>query len=118
MDKHILDLDKPRRLRFGFKATRLIREKFGSKKDLTNILDVHVDEVPFFAWAGLVWEDESLTPEKVEELIDETIPDKYKMIDIVNIVIKAIVEQMGIPSEKKKKRTSSKSTGKSRSKSA
>jgi hypothetical protein len=118
MDEHVLDLDKPRRLRFGFRATRLIREKFGSKKDLTDVLDVHVDEVPFFAYAGLVWEDESLTPEKVEELIDNTIPDKYKVMDIVNIIIKAIADQIGLPSEKKKKKTSSKSTGKSRSKSA
>ena len=68
MKDHIINLDKPRKLKYGFKAHKIIREKYGEKKSLADILNVHADEIPFFAWAGLVWEDKSLTYEKVEEL--------------------------------------------------
>jgi hypothetical protein len=99
-EEYILDLDRPRKLRYGFKATRLIRKQFGGKKDLTDVLDINVDEIPFFIWAGLVWEDESLTVEKVEELVDEKIPGKYRVIDVINIVVKAIADQIGVPEKK------------------
>lgn len=105
MKEHILDLDKPRKLRYGFRALRIIREKYGENKELTDVMDVNVDEIPFFAYAGLVREDESLTPEKVEELIDDAIPDRYTVLDIVGIIAKAIADQIGVkPGKKKAKR--------------
>lgn len=105
MKEHILDLDKPRKLHYGFKALRIIKEKYGGKKELTDVMDIGVDEIPFFAYAGLVREDESLTPEKVEELIDNAIPEKYTILDIVGIICKAVAEQIGVkPGKKKAKR--------------
>lgn len=123
MKDYILELDRPRKLKYGFKAIRLIREKYGGKKELTDFMEMGLDEMPYFAWVGLVWEDKSLTPEKTEELIDDKIPDKYKVLDIINIISNAIVEQMGIKTEKKKKKKKakmkipSKNIGKSHSKS-
>lgn len=116
MEAHILDLDKPRKLHYGFKAIRIIREKYGGEKELTDVLEINIDEIPFFAYAGLVREDETLTPEKVEELIDTAIPDKYRVLDIINIIAKAVADQMGVKPEKKKKKTPSRTTVKSRSK--
>ena len=127
MDEHTLDLDKPRKLRYGFKAIRLIKEKYGDKKGLLNFMEAGLDEVPFFAWAGLVWEDESLTPESTEEIIDSCIPGKYTILDIVEIIAKAIADQVGgeikgqirgeIEKKKKKPKTSSKGAGKQPTKS-
>lgn len=116
MDAHVLDLDKPRKLHYGFKAIRIIREKYEGKKELTDVMEVGVDEIPFFAYVGMIREDESLTPEKVEEIIDDAIPEKYTVMDIVGIIAKAITDQMGVKPEKKKKTTPSKTTVKSHSK--
>jgi len=110
MEAHVLDLDKPRKLHYGFKAIRIIREKYGGEKELTDVLEINVDEIPFFAWAGLVWEDKDnfLTPDKVEELIDDAIPEKYTVLDIVGIIAKAITDQMGVKPVKKKVKTKKK----------
>lgn len=102
MEAHTLDLDKPRKLHYGFKAIRIIREKFQGEKELIDVLEINVDEIPYFAYAGLVKEDETLTPEKVEGLIDDAIPDKYTVMDIVGIIAKAIADQMGVKPDKKK----------------
>lgn len=104
MKEYILNLDKPRKLKYGFKALRIIREKYGGKKELTDIMNVNIDEIPFFAYAGLTGEDETLTPEQVEELIDDKIPDRYTVLDIVNIIAEAITDQIGVKPEKKKEK--------------
>ena len=102
MEAHVLNLDKPRKLHYGFKALRLIREKFGKDKELTDVMDVDVDEIPYFAYVGLIREDETLTPEKVEELMDEAIPGKYTVVGIAGVIAKAIADQMGVKPVKKK----------------
>lgn len=102
MEPHVLNLDKPRKLHYGFKALRLIREKFGKDKELTDVMDVDVDEIPYFAYVGLIREDETLTPERVEELMDEAIPGKYTVVGLAGIIAKAIADQMGVKPDKKK----------------
>lgn len=117
MEAHTLNLDKPRKLHYGFKALRIVREKYEGKKELTDILETNVDEFPFFAYVGLVKDDDSLTPEKVEELIEDTIPDRYTVLDIVRIITKAVTDQIGVKVKKKaktKKKTPSKTTVRSR----
>jgi hypothetical protein len=104
MENYTLDLDKPRKLKYGFKAVRLIREKFQGKKDLTDFMDVNLDEIVYFVWVGLIWEDENLTVEQVEKLLDDAIPDKYKMVEIVKFVGNVIVDQIGATPEKKEAR--------------
>ena len=106
MKDYILDLDKPRKLKFGFKASRLIREKFGDK-DFRDISKFHVDDMPTVAWAGLVWEDQNLSVEKVEELLDAQIPEKITIIDCMEIIVAALIAHIGvkvIPQKKKKKK--------------
>ena len=116
MEPHVLNLDKTRKLHYGFKAIRIIREKYGGEKELTDIMEINIDEVPYFAYAGLIREDDKLTPEKVEELIDSAIPGQYTVLDIVGIIAKAITDQMGVKPGKKKRKTPSKTTVKLRSK--
>ncbi len=117
MKEHILELDKPRKLKYGFKALRLIREKYGEKTELTDIMKMETDEIPFFAWVGLVWEDDDLTYEKVTDLIDEKIGDTYTIMDIINILVSAIADHVGVKLSKKKvtQTTASKRPDRSRS---
>lgn len=101
MKDYVLNLDRPRKLKFGFKATRVISEKFKSK-DLKKLVEFALDEFIFLAWAGLMWEDESLTEEKVEELLDEKIGVEYSQTDIANIVAEAMTAHSGATPVKKK----------------
>lgn len=101
MKDYILNLDRPRKLKFGFKATRLINEKFKSR-DLKKLVEFALDEFIFLAWAGLMWEDESLTEEKVEELLDEKIGVEYSQTDIANIIAEAMTAHSGAEPVKKK----------------
>ena len=117
MQDYILNLDKPRKLKYGFKATRLITEKFGGK-GLEDLKELALNEFIFIAWAGLIWEDESLTEEKVEQMCDEKIGSEYTQTSIINIIAAAITAHSGAQPVKKKLTTPSKSTVKSRSKSA
>lgn len=99
MKNYILDLDKSRELRFGFKAIRLIRQKFGDRK-IEELLLLKIDEIPVLAWAGLKWEDSQLTVEKVEDLLDDAIPKKYTITALTEIVINALADQMGVKPKK------------------
>jgi len=101
MKDYILDLDKPRELRFGFKATREIRRKFGDR-NVESLLNIKVDEMPILAWAGLKWDDKTLTVEKVEDLLDDAIPKKYTILRVTEIVLEAFSDHMGITSKKAK----------------
>lgn len=102
MKEHILDLDKPRKLKYGFKALGLIREKYGEKTELTDVMTIETDEMPFFAWAGLAWEDKSLTPKKVADLIEDKIGETYTIMDVIGIIVGAIADHVGVKIGKKK----------------
>lgn len=101
MKDYILDLDRPRELRFGFKAMREIRLKFGDRT-LDQLMEIKVDEMPVLAWAGLKWEDKQLTVEKVEDMLDEAIPAKYTILKVTEIVLEALATQMGVEPKKVK----------------
>ena len=112
MKNFVLELDRPRKLRFGFGAARAIREKFGARK-IDDFLDMHIDEIPTMVWAGLLWEDPNLTVEQVEKMLEEKVPEKYRILDIINIVTAALTENLGVGGETQKKTasTSEKSEG-------
>lgn len=119
MKDYVLNLDRLRKLKFGFKADRLLTEKYGDK-EVWDLEKIALQEFVFFAWVGLLWEDESLTVEKVEELLDEKIGDTYSQFDIITLITDALMAHLGIEPSKKKvtKTTPSKKHVKSRSKSA
>lgn len=119
MKDFILNLDRSRKLKFGFKATRLINEKF-KERDLKKLVEFALDEFIFLAWAGLMWEDESLTEDQVEQLLDEKIGVEYSQTDIATIVAEAMTAHSGAEPVKKKvtKEIPSKKRAKSHLKSA
>ena len=111
MKEFIVELDRPRRLKYGFRALRLIREHFGENWSLKQLADLEIDQLIVLLWAGLIWEDPNLTIEKVEELIDQKIPESYTIGNLTNLILEAMAEHIGIPrpeGSKKKTQTSSK----------
>ena len=99
MKDYILDLDKPRELRFGFKALRRIREKFGNKS-MSDLMNIEVDEIPILILQGIRWEEKELTLEQVEDLLDAAIPKKYTVLGLTTIVLEALAAHMGIDTKK------------------
>lgn len=99
MKDYVLELDKPRELRYGFRASRLIRQRFG-ERSLESLLNLKWDEMPVLVWAGLKWDAKQLTVEQVEDLLDDTIPKRYTILQITNIALEALAAHMGITSKK------------------
>ena len=65
-----VQLDKVRNFRYGMKAISLIEKKFKKPMAKVNLEDLTMEETAVMIWAGLQHEDESLTPVKVMELVD------------------------------------------------
>jgi hypothetical protein len=85
-------------LRYGFRALREIEGKLGvgiSKafEKLKN--DLRMEDLAAIAWAGLVWEDKTLTVDAVIDLIDEY-SDFREALDII---LSAIDESFGSSGE-------------------
>ena len=100
MKEYVLNLDRPRRLRYDFKAIRVLRERYG-KKELQELMDMAIEELPAFAWAGLVWEDPALNPEEVEALLNEKIGTELTIVSIAETVAGALAAHAGMDPGKK-----------------
>lgn len=98
MKDYVLELDKPRALRFGFKAMRAIREKFGDRS-FAELMSLKLDEIPQLVLIGLKWEDKQITIDEIEDLLDESI-QKYPILDVTNCVLEALAAHMGVDVKK------------------
>ena len=67
----ILELDKARNLRYGINALVTIEELTGRPITLLDLNALSMKDLRNILFAGLVYEDTTLTPEKVGVLIDE-----------------------------------------------
>ena len=64
-------LDKTRNFRYGMKAISLVEKKIGCSMGKIDFENMTMEDTAILLWAGLVHEDNKLTPDKVMELIDE-----------------------------------------------
>ena len=99
MKDYILKLDKPRQLRYGFRALKLIRDNFGDKS-LDQLMGLKMDQIPTLIWAGLKWDDASITVGKVTSMLDNAIPGTYTILEVTMIALEALSAQMGIDTKK------------------
>lgn len=67
----MVELDKPRRLRYGMNQLAALEDALGVPVLELGNIKMGIKELLLFLWAGLSWEDPELTPEKVGELADE-----------------------------------------------
>lgn len=72
-DMTIIKLDKERILRFTNKSMKLIEKIIGCSitKLFSRMDNLTIDEMVIIIYAGLKWDDELLTLEKVDELLEE-----------------------------------------------
>lgn len=63
-------LDRPRNFRFKMRALSSIEKKFGKPLAKLNLQECTIDDLTVIIWAGLVWEDPELTPERLMDIID------------------------------------------------
>jgi len=96
---YILKLDKDREIRFGFKSLKLLRDNFGDRS-LDQLMSIKMDEVPVLIWAGLRWDDASLTLPMVTNLLDKAIPKTYTILSVTEIILEALAAQMGVDTKK------------------
>lgn len=68
----LIHLDKPRQLRYRHAALSALEQHFGCKMaEMGGKLgNPGVDDIDIFLWAGLLWEDKTLTLEAIGDLID------------------------------------------------
>lgn len=94
-----LDLDRRRKLIFDFNAWDIIAEHLspdGKTFDPT-AMNITYRELPILAYAGLKWEDESLTLEKTKQLLNEAIRQgKLTILQIMTEVTGAMFAQSGV----------------------
>ena len=88
----ILNLDRPRILKYDFYAIRTLVRALRIK-DLKTLLDLDVSQIPTMAWAGMLWDDPQLTAQKVEKMFrDKIANDEYKLGQIAKVVIDAVAD--------------------------
>lgn len=91
----LIHLDKPRQLRYRHAALSALEQTFGCK--LGEIGDKlgnpGADDLCTFLWAGLLWEDKTLTPQAVAELIDS---GESEYGDILTAVLEAFQQAFGM----------------------
>jgi hypothetical protein len=99
---YILNLDRPRKLVFDFDAWDLIAERYAAAKegedfDLSKLPRITFKEIPFLAYAGLRWEDSSLTEDKIKRMLSKSIADgAHTMIGHLQLVANAVFTQAGM----------------------
>jgi uncharacterized protein YlxP (DUF503 family) len=67
----LYQLDKARNLRFTTRALATIEKKLNIKITKLDQNEIGINEIMVILWAGLQHEDQTLTVEKVMDLIDE-----------------------------------------------
>ena len=83
----IVNLDKPRKLRFGMGASIEYEQITGKKLMAIGDEDITMDMLATLLWAGLKHEDKSLTKDAVIEIVDE---HAESIADVVNSITEAI----------------------------
>lgn len=92
----LIDLDRPRRLRYGLKALALAERQLGRPLSRVDWDALTVDEVVALLWAGLVHEDPGLTP---EDLLDALDGAGRTLADTVAAMVRALEEALGTGGE-------------------
>lgn len=66
-----VELDKPRRLRYGINALCMIEDMLGKPLTKLDTDRMSIKDIRTVLYCGLAGDDKDLTPEKVGDLIDE-----------------------------------------------
>ena len=98
MSYYQIKLDKERNLRYGMKAISLIEKKFKKPIGKIDMDNLTMEDAATIIWAGLVHEDDKLTPNKVMDLVDEY----SNLMEVTKAMTEAIDEAFGAEESKGK----------------
>ena len=84
-----ITLDRTRNLRYGMKAVSMIEERIKKPIMSVDFDNLTMNELAVVVWAGLAWEDESLTPNKVMDIIDAS-QDTIKITEVLKTAAGAL----------------------------
>jgi len=66
-----IELDRPRHLRYALGAVKMLKREHGINLfDLSDEQAREPETLSLLLWAGLVWEDASLTVEQIDDMVD------------------------------------------------
>ena len=82
-------LDKPRRLRYGMNQLVALEKELGGPISSLENQQIGVTELRLLVWAGLIWEDASMTPERAGEIIDTSEMNVQEIIEKVGEALQA-----------------------------
>jgi hypothetical protein len=98
-DVVIINLDRPRALRFGHKALKKIAAMTGKDIDAIDFAKIDLNDIEKIMFCGLERDarenNEQLTLEMIEDLLDQA--DTFK--NVVDSLQKAIMREFGITEE-------------------
>jgi hypothetical protein len=101
MDKVIMiELDKPRELRLGYKAQLEIESLLDTPFLRINFGNLKLEELTKVIYCSLKEREESMTTEKLIDLIDE----HSDSIEVIKIVDKLVAETFGLNGDENKKK--------------
>ncbi len=84
----VIELDKTRKLRFGTAAFMEAEKKLGKSIFKIDYTSLGVTEIAILLYAGLRWEDKSLTFDNILEMLDDRLDN---IGDVINKVIDAVI---------------------------
>lgn len=102
-----VDLDRPRRLRYGMNQLIQLEEALGVPVSELTQVRMGLKELRLFLWAGLSWEDPDLTLEKAGELADEA----EDLTELAEKIGEALAASFGGEGKKKKGPAAKSGTG-------
>ncbi|MBV1758138.1 MAG: hypothetical protein KMY55_09895 [Dethiosulfatibacter sp.] len=91
-----IELDKTRNLRYGFKALSLIEKRLGKNLAKIDFDNITIEQLMTIVWAGLVHEDNTLTVDKLIDIVDDK---NIKFDTITTAMTEAISEAFGNPKQ-------------------
>jgi hypothetical protein len=106
-----IELDKQRNLRFGFKAMVALESLYDNRGFTDIVEEIRINpkmgDIQKVFWAGLQWEDSELTMGKTADILDDcNLADVLsKLMEAVNVALKAKNSQAGAEKKKKKNPT-------------
>lgn len=88
----VVELDKPRKLRYGINQLIMLEEMLNIP--ITELANKQpgLKEIRTLLWCGLIWEDPDLTVEQVGELMDNA-----DLVELSAKVNEAIMQSFGTP---------------------
>ena len=102
-----VDLDRPRRLRYGMNQLIQLEEALGVPVSELTQVRMGLKELRLFLWVGLSWEDPDLTLEKAGELADEA----EDLTELAEKIGEALAASFGGEGKKKKGPVAKSGTG-------